>query len=105
MKTGAVPLRPLRGKTKALSKSTSPTSSPWLGGPGGIQPTVTGPARTSVLWAASVIAFSVMTVCNLLLWKYSRDRLGTRGHKHRWQRTGGRSSTYKYPHTTLERPD
>jgi hypothetical protein len=28
MKTGAVPLRPLRGNTKALSKSISPTSSP-----------------------------------------------------------------------------
>jgi hypothetical protein len=27
MKTGAVPLRPLRYKTKALSKSTGPTSS------------------------------------------------------------------------------
>jgi hypothetical protein len=27
-KTGAVPLRPLQGKTKALLKSTSPTPSP-----------------------------------------------------------------------------
>jgi hypothetical protein len=97
MKTGAVPLHPLRGKPKALSKSTSPTSSPWPGGPGGIRPTVTGPARTCVLRAASVIAFSVMTVCNLLLWEYSEDRTGTQGHKRLWQRTGGRSSTYKYP--------
>jgi hypothetical protein len=36
------------------------------GGPGGIRPNVTGPAPISILWAAYVIAFSVMTVCNLL---------------------------------------
>jgi hypothetical protein len=37
------------------------------GGPSWIRPTVTGSARITILRAASVIAFSVMTVCNLLL--------------------------------------
>jgi hypothetical protein len=66
MKCGAAPLRPLRCKTKALSKSTSLTSSPHRKAHGRIRLTVTGPARMSVLRAASVIAFTVMTVCNLL---------------------------------------
>lgn len=52
------------------------------GGPCGIRPIVTGPARRSVLRAAFVIAFTVMTVCNLPLWEYSGDKLDTRGHKH-----------------------
>jgi hypothetical protein len=38
-------------------------------------------------WASSVIAFSVMTVCNLPLWEYSGDSPGTRGHKRPYQRT------------------
>jgi hypothetical protein len=52
-----------------------------LGGPCGTRPIVTGPARRSVLRAAFVIAFAVMTVCNLPSWEYSGDKLGTRGHK------------------------
>jgi hypothetical protein len=64
MKTDTIPLRTLRCKTKALSKSTSPTSSPRTGGPRDIQPTVTGPTRIRVLRAAFVIAFTVMTLCN-----------------------------------------
>ena len=56
-------------------------------GPCGIRPTVTGPARISVLQASSVIAFSVMTVCNLPMWEYSGDSPGTRGHKRPYRRT------------------
>jgi hypothetical protein len=99
MKTGAVPLRPLHGKAKDLSKSTGPTPSPRPGGPGGIRRAVTGPVRISVSQAASAIAFSVMTVCNLHLWEYSGDKPGARGQERLWQRTGGRSSAYKYPRT------
>jgi hypothetical protein len=43
---------------------------------------VMGPARISALRAAFVIAFTVMTVCNLPSWEYSGDKPGTRGHKH-----------------------
>jgi hypothetical protein len=99
MKTRAVPLHPLHGKAKDMSKSTSPAPSPRPGGPGGIRPTVTGPTRISVLRAASVIAFSVMAVCNLHLWEYSGDKPGARGQERLWQGTGGRSSAYKYPRT------
>ena len=99
MKTGTDPLRPLHGKAKGLSNSTGLAPLPRPRGPGGIQPTVTGPARISVLWAASVIAFSVMTVCNLHLWEYSRDKPSTREHKRLWHGTSGHSSTYKYPRT------
>jgi hypothetical protein len=67
------------------------------GGPCGICPTITGPARISVLWVVFVIAFTVMTVCNLPSWEYSGDKLGTWGHKRLWQWTGGYSSAYKYP--------
>jgi hypothetical protein len=99
MKTGAVPLRPLHGKAKGLSKSTSPAPSPRSGGPSGIRPTMVGPARISVLQAASVIAFTIMTVYNLHLWEYSGDKPGARGQERLWQGTGGRSSTSKYPRT------
>jgi hypothetical protein len=75
------PLRTLRCKTKALSKSTSLTSSPRTGGPCEFRPNVTGPVRISALQAVFVIVFTVMTVCNLLSWKYSGDKSGTRGHK------------------------
>jgi hypothetical protein len=51
------------------------------GGPCGIRATITGPARIGVLRAAFLIAFIVMTVCNLPSWEYSRDKPGTRGHK------------------------
>jgi hypothetical protein len=51
------------------------------GGPCGIRATITGPARISVLRAAFVMAFIVMTVCNLPSWEYSRDKPSTRGHK------------------------
>jgi hypothetical protein len=51
------------------------------GGPCEIRPMVTGLARISVLRAVSVIAFIVMTVCNLPSWEYSGDKPGTRGHK------------------------
>jgi hypothetical protein len=51
------------------------------GGPCRIWPIVMGPARRSVLRAAFVIAFTVMTICNLPSWEYSGDKLGTRGHK------------------------
>jgi hypothetical protein len=53
-----------------------------LGGPCGIRPMVMGPARISALWAASVIAFIVMAVCNLPSWEYSGDKPGTRWQKH-----------------------
>jgi hypothetical protein len=99
MKNGVVPLRILRWKTKALSKSTSLTSSPRMGGPCEFRPTVTGPTRISVLRATFVIAFTVMTVCNLPSWEYSGDKLGTRGHKCLLQGTGGHLSAYKYPRT------
>jgi hypothetical protein len=69
------------------------------GGPCGIRPTVTGPARISVLRAAFVISFTVMTVCNLPSWEYFGDKPGTRGHKRLRQGTGGHSSDYKYPRT------
>jgi hypothetical protein len=52
-----------------------------LGGPCVIRPIVTGLTWTSILRAAFVIAFTVMTVCNLPSWEYSGDKLGTRGHK------------------------
>jgi hypothetical protein len=68
-------------------------------GPCGIRPIVTGPARRSVLRAAVVIAFTVMTDCNLPSWEYFGDKLGTRGHKRLWQGTGDHSSAYKYPRT------
>jgi hypothetical protein len=42
-----------------------------------------------MLQASSVIAFSVMTVCNLPLGEYSEDTLGTRGHKRPCPRTVG----------------
>jgi hypothetical protein len=99
MKTDAVPLCPLHGKAKGLSNSTGPMPLLRPRGPGGIWPTVTGPARISALRAASVIAFSVMTVCNLHLWEYFGDKPGARGQEHLWQGTGGRSSAYKYPRT------
>jgi hypothetical protein len=60
-----------------------------FGSPNGIQPTVTGPAGMSMLRASSVMAFSVMMVCNLPLGEYSEDTLGTRGHKHLCPRTVG----------------
>jgi hypothetical protein len=69
------------------------------GGASGIRPTITGPVRIKILRFASIIAFSVMIVCNLLSWEYSEDRPGTRGHKRLWQGTGGHSSAYKYPRT------
>jgi hypothetical protein len=59
------------------------------GSPCGIRPTVMGPAWISVLRASSVIAFSVMTVCNLPLGEYSEDTLGSRGHKRPCLRTVG----------------
>jgi hypothetical protein len=42
-----------------------------------------------MLRASSIIAFSIMTVCNLPLGEYSKDTLGTRGHKHPCPRTVG----------------
>jgi hypothetical protein len=59
------------------------------GSPCGIRPIVTGPAGISVLRASSIIAFSVMMVCNLPLGEYSEDTLGSRGHKHPCLRTVG----------------
>jgi hypothetical protein len=47
------------------------------GSPSEIRPIVTGPAGISVLRASSVIAFSVMTVCNLPVGEYSEDTLGS----------------------------
>jgi hypothetical protein len=38
-----------------------------------------GPYAEFVLRAAFVIAFTVMTDCNLPSWEYSGDKLGTRG--------------------------
>jgi hypothetical protein len=49
------------------------------GGPCGIRTMVTGTVRISAWRAASVIAFTVMTVCNLPSWEYSRDKPDTRG--------------------------
>jgi hypothetical protein len=51
------------------------------GSPSKIWPSLTGPAGISVLRASSIIAFSVMTDCNLPLGEYSEDTLGSRGHK------------------------
>jgi hypothetical protein len=42
-----------------------------------------------MLRASSVIAFFVMTVCNLPLGEYSEDTLGTQGHKRPCPRTVG----------------
>jgi hypothetical protein len=42
-----------------------------------------------VLRASSVIAFSVMTICNLPLGEYFEDTLGTQGHKRPCPRTVG----------------
>jgi hypothetical protein len=66
MKTDAGSLRPLRCKTKVSVEVYKSHVLTAPGGPCGFQPIVTGPARISVLRVASVIAFTVMTVCNLL---------------------------------------
>jgi hypothetical protein len=50
-------------------------------GPCAVRPTELGLAWTCVIWVVSVIKFTVMTVCNLPLWEYSRDKPGTRGSK------------------------
>jgi hypothetical protein len=50
-----------------------------------IRPIEMGPAWTGVIRTVSVIKFTVMTVCNLPLWEYSRDKPGTRGSKCLWQ--------------------
>jgi hypothetical protein len=42
-----------------------------LGGPCVVRPIVTGPAWRCVLRTAFVIAFTIMTVCNLPSWEYS----------------------------------
>jgi hypothetical protein len=75
--------RPSRGRRSDQDRRSCPSSSSLQdegsvevcyshdliasGGPSWIQPTVTGPAWISILWVASVIAFSIMTVCNLVL--------------------------------------
>jgi hypothetical protein len=64
-----------------------------FGSPSGIRPTVMGPAGISVLWASSIIAFSVLTVYNLPLGEYSEDTLGTVP----LTKDGRHSGAYKYP--------
>jgi hypothetical protein len=76
--------------SRLQDEGKTPTKSHVLiapGGPCGIRPTVTGPARVSVLRASYVIVFSVMTICNLPMWEYSGDSPDTRGHKRPYQRT------------------
>jgi hypothetical protein len=75
------------------------------GSPSGIWPTVTGSTGISVLWASSVIAFSVMTVCNLPLGEYSEDTLGSRGHKRPCLRAVGTRAPINTPYSTLEGAD
>jgi hypothetical protein len=50
-------------------------------GPCVVRPIELGPTWTCVIRAMSVIKFTVMTVCNLPSWEYSRDKPGTRGSK------------------------
>jgi hypothetical protein len=69
-------LRPLHYKTKAYDE-VSPSHVPTrLGGPRGIRPIVTGPARLRRVTGLICNSFSVMTVCNPPLWEYSRDNQG-----------------------------
>jgi hypothetical protein len=55
------------------------------GGPCVIRPIVMGPARTRAIRVVSIIRFTLMTICNLPPWEYSRDKPGTRGSKCLWQ--------------------
>jgi hypothetical protein len=52
-------------------------------GPRGIRPTVIGPRMEKRVMGLICNSFSVMTVCNPPLWKYSGDSPGARGHKHK----------------------
>jgi hypothetical protein len=82
MRTSRAPFALLHCETKARLRRCLLASHPHrVRKPSGIRPTVTGPAGKSVLRASSVIAFSVMTVCNLPLGEYSGDTVGSRGHK------------------------
>jgi hypothetical protein len=58
-----------------------PASRTTGGGPCVIRPIVMGPVRTSVIRVMSLIRFTLMTICNLPTWEYSRDKPGTRGSK------------------------
>jgi hypothetical protein len=80
---------PLQDEGKAPTMSAWPHVLIVSESPCGIRPTVMGPAGISVLRASSIIAFSVMTVCNLPLGEYSEDTLGSRGHKRPCLRTVG----------------
>jgi hypothetical protein len=69
-------LHPLHCKTKAYDK-VSPSHVPTrLGGPRGIRPIVTGPAWLRRVMGLICNSFSIMTVCNPPLWKYSGDNPG-----------------------------
>ena len=54
-------------------------------GPCAVRPTELGLALTCMIRAVCVIKFTVMTVCNLPLWEYSRDKPSTQGSKCLWQ--------------------
>jgi hypothetical protein len=72
---------PLQDEGKTPTMSAKPHVPIVSESPSGIWPTLTGPVGISVLRASSVIAFSVMIVCNLPLGEYSEDTMGTRGYK------------------------
>jgi hypothetical protein len=88
MMTGAVTLRPLYCKTKARLRRSLLVPRPHRARrPMWDSAHCNGPRADKLLQASSIIAFSVMTVCNLPLWEYSGDSPGTRGHKRPYQRT------------------
>jgi hypothetical protein len=51
-------------------------------GPCAVRPIELGPAWTCVIRVVSVINFTLMTICNLPSWEYSRDKPGTQESKY-----------------------
>jgi hypothetical protein len=81
-KIGAVALCPLHCKTKARLRRSLLVPRPHLAQ----RPTwnsahCNGPRMDKHIMGLICNNLSVMTVCNLPLWEYSGDNLGTRGHK------------------------
>jgi hypothetical protein len=75
------PLHPRYCKTKALSKSTGLPRRHRPGRPVQDLAHGNGPREDKRVTGHVVIAFTVMTGCNLSSWEYSGDKQGTRGHK------------------------
>ena len=69
-------LRPLHYKTKAYDDVAPSHVLTRPGGPRGIRPIVTGPARRVCVTGPICNGFSVMTVCNPPLWEYFGDSPG-----------------------------